>query len=102
MPVPALIGLEMNAALSAVQAHGFVPQLSFQVKAGQPAWRVFEQDPAPGTPRPAGAPVGLVVALPAAQPQQVAMPVLFGLTQAQAQELARALAALDNVEQPAS
>ena len=98
VPVPALIGLEMNAALGAVQAHGFVPQLSFQVKAGQPAWRVFEQDPAPGTPRPAGASVGLVVALPAAQPQQVAMPVLFGLTQAQAQAILHSLGLVVNVQ----
>jgi beta-lactam-binding protein with PASTA domain len=98
IPVPALAGLEMNAAIHTVQAHGFVPQLSFQVKAGHPAWRVFAQDPAAGTPRAAGSPVIISVALPGAQPAQVAMPVLFGLTQAQAQAILHSLGLSVNVE----
>ncbi len=91
LPAPNLVGLSMNAALEAAQALGFVPQAAFQVVGGQTPWTCVQQDPPAGTPLAAGATLTLVVALPAAQPQQVTVPTLFGLTHAQAAQILSAL-----------
>lgn len=87
LPAPNLVGLSMNAALEAAQAVGLVPQVQFQVVGGQAAFTCVQQNPAAGTPLAPGATVTLVVALPGAQPSQVTVPTLFGLSQAQASQL---------------
>lgn len=89
--VPALVGLEMNAALGSAQAQGFVPSVGFLAQPGAAPWTVLAQDPAPGSPVRAGAVVSLTVALPAAQPVQVSMPSLFGMSEAHAAALLQSL-----------
>jgi len=91
IPVPNLVGLDMNVALHTAQASGFLPQLSFQVAHGQAPWSVIAQDPPAGTPRAPGAPLVLGIALSGPAPQQVRMPSLFGLTQPHAVQILSAL-----------
>ncbi len=83
VPMPAVTGLTMHDASNAVLMEGLVPQVQFQVAGGE-AWRVIQQDPAAGVLVPAGGTVGLVVSLPTAQPTQVRVPPLYGLTAADA------------------
>jgi serine/threonine-protein kinase len=102
VPVPHVVGLEMNAAIQAAQGHGFVPQLKFRPAAGDVPWTCVEQDPAPGTPRLTGSPVLLTIAVPGPAVQQVAVPMLFGLAQPQAAAILAALGLVPKVLEVAS
>jgi beta-lactam-binding protein with PASTA domain len=81
----------MNAALQAAQAAGFVPQVKFLTAGGGTPWTCVYQEPQPGTALAAGSPVTLGIALPGPAPQQVTVPTLFGLPQAQAIQILAAL-----------
>ncbi len=89
--VPALVGLEMNAALGSAQAQGFVPSLAFLAQPGATSWTVLAQEPAAGAAVRAGSVLTLTVALPAAQPAQVQLPSLFGLSESHALGLLQSL-----------
>lgn len=101
-PAPSLVGLDMNAALLAVQAAGFVPQCQFSAQGGGTPWSCVEQSPPAGTPLAPGSVLVLRIALPASAPAQVTVPTLFGLTQVQASQLVGSLGLVPQVQQVVS
>ena len=102
VPVPNLVGLSMNAALQAAQAAGFVVLAQFTAQGGGTPWTCVGQQPAAGTPLPSGATLTVVIALPQTAPQQVTVPTLFGLSQAQAVQMLAALGLSAQVQHAAS
>ncbi len=89
--VPALVKRDMVEARRFLLGHALVPDVRFTLDPGATPWSVIRQDPSPRTVVSAGTRVMVEVAIPEESPEEVRLPGVYGLEEAEAVALLRSI-----------